>query len=1581
MPWKRKVGIHNSPDFSHKRPKKAVFSALFGHFPLIQQHKFVNITLTRLYRIICSKMKDYKMSACWRIYRVLIPVLILASAGFAYARWCPSADLNGNCWVNIYDLEILAEQWLNSELCEEMDFCADYDGFNSVNFADFAFFGNQWQTHGSMLFINEFMASNTSASGIHDEYNGYDDWIEIYNIGDSPVDMAGMYLTDDLGEPTKWEIPSGSPSQTTIPANGYLVFWADDETSEGPRHTNFKLSAGGEEIGLFDTNGVTELDEIVFGEQTANISYGRYPSGEENWRFFPFPTPAADNNGGYIDEIDKVEFSKERGFYGTSFNLTLACTTSGATIYYTTDGRNPVVGEVNSPTSIRYTSPITINGTKVVRAAAIKVGWKPSPTETHTYIFGASAAIKAMPVISIVGDPNQSLYEPNGIMAIVGGYYDGSGVWQSGGAGTYNNMLYRGKAYERPVSFEIFNAKDGNYQENCGIRVHGSDYTRPRYTRGDDWLCNNNKISFNLFFRDEYGNNRFEYPFFPFTPEVDRFKSIALRGGHNDLCVPFVKDEWTRRLFKEMGHVQVTGKFVNVYVNGSYKYYYNPIAREDEEFFQEWYNSENDFDVITNSGVRDGDSTEWNNLVNYANSHDLSNASNYNYFAGKFDIVTFIDYLILEIHSGNFDWPGNNWTVHHERTDSGIFRFSIWDADGIAETWIFSDNCEYCDKTAFEDFPTWTSPTGLNHLSWDATSIIYRALKVNPNFIQLFADRVHKHFHNNGILTQSHLINKWWEVQNEVSGVLPYQSTYVPNVFLPKREPYVLAAFETNGLYNRSFGAPVFYVNGGYQFGGYVSTSDTFTITDPCSLGGTIYYTTDGSDPRLPAGEQPRTFVTDNASKKVLVPTSDIGTTWRGGSEPYDESSWTSGAGGVGYERGTGYEPYIGIDVNSAMNTNNTCYIRIPFSVDAADVGHVSSLILKMRYDDGFVAYINGTEVQRVNFTGTPQWNSTASQSSAEATSAWNSYDISAYAGNLHAGNNILAVHGLNISTTSSDFLICAELTGMATGGNISPSAIQYTGSFTLNKSTNLRSRIYKSSTAEWSPLNEAIYAITGVGNNLRVTEIMYHPLDTNNPNDPNTEYIELKKRGPGTINLNLVKFDKGIDFTFGPNTLSAGQYILVVRDINAFNTKYGTGRPVAGQYTGSLDNGGERIRLLDAVGTPILDFNYKDGWRSITDGDGYSLTIINPADSDINSWGSKDSWRASAYINGSPGWDDSGIIPNPGAITINEVMSHSHAEASDWIELKNTTASAINIGDWYLSDSDTNVMKYRFATGTTIPANGYLVVYESNNFGPNSVDPNKLIGFALSENGDTVCLTSYLDANSNFTGYREKEDFGASETGVSFGRYYKSSTDSYNFVPMDHNTPGAANAYPKVGPIVITEIMYHPDWPTGGNYANDEYEYIELRNTSGASVTLYDSIEDAPWKFTSGIDYTFPSPPSEVTIPSGGRILVVKNPTAFDWRYPGLSSITYGPYSGWLANEGEQLELGKPGDIDELGHRQYIRVERVNYSDGSHPGDDQNDQWPINADGLGKSLTRTSQSLYGNDPNNWTAATPTPGT
>ncbi|MEA3227219.1 MAG: lamin tail domain-containing protein, partial [Planctomycetota bacterium] len=299
--------------------------------------------------------------------------------------------------------------------------------------------------------------------------------------------------------------------------------------------------------------------------------------------------------------------------------------------------------------------------------------------------------------------------------------------------------------------------------------------------------------------------------------------------------------------------------------------------------------------------------------------------------------------------------------------------------------------------------------------------------------------------------------------------------------------------------------------------------------------------------------------------------------------------------------------------------------------------------------------------------------------------------------------------------------------------------------------------------------------------------------------------------------------------------------------------------------------------------------------------------------------------------------------------------------------------------GGWFLSDNKDFLAKYEIAYETTIGPHGYLVLHQNLHFG-NANDPGTRVPFALSENGEQVCLSSAQ--NGVWTGYRDVEDFGASATGVSFGRYYKPSTDSFNFVPMNIATPGSANADPKVGPIVISEIMYNPNWPVGSLYTNDQYEYVELHNVSTEPVTLFRYDKGQPWKFTDGIDYTFPKD-SPTTIAAGGRIVVAKNPEAFLVRYPGVpAEIILGPYDGKLSDAGEKLELAMPGDVGNNGMRSYIRIDRINYSDGSHPDNDPGavDLWPMEPDGDGASLMRKVSENYGNDPANWIATLPSPG-
>jgi len=163
------------------------------------------------------------------------------------------------------------------------------------------------------LLINEFLASNLNT--ICDEYDEYDDWIEIYNSSDQPIDLADYYLTDDLGELRKWKIPAGYADSTTIAAYGFLILWADGQPEQGPLHANFKLSRSGEEIALVDKNGTTKIDAVRFNEQTTNVSYGRYNT---LWMFYDLPTPRETNPPGFWSVVKSPYFSEDAGIFSGS---------------------------------------------------------------------------------------------------------------------------------------------------------------------------------------------------------------------------------------------------------------------------------------------------------------------------------------------------------------------------------------------------------------------------------------------------------------------------------------------------------------------------------------------------------------------------------------------------------------------------------------------------------------------------------------------------------------------------------------------------------------------------------------------------------------------------------------------------------------------------------------------------------------------------------------------------------------------------------------------------------------------------------------------------------------------------------------------------------------------------------------------------------------------------------------------------------------------------------------------------------------------------------------------------------------
>ncbi len=323
--------------------------------------------------------------------------------------------------------------------------------------------------------------------------------------------------------------------------------------------------------------------------------------------------------------------------------------------------------------------------------------------------------------------------------------------------------------------------------------------------------------------------------------------------------------------------------------------------------------------------------------------------------------------------------------------------------------------------------------------------------------------------------------------------------------------------------------------------------------------------------------------------------------------------------------------------------------------------------------------------------------------------------------------------------------------------------------------------------------------------------------------------------------------------------------------------------------------------------------------------------------------------------------------------VVINELLAHSHDDAPDWIELANPSAIAVHIGGWVLSDDADDLYKYQIPPGTTMEPNSYLVFYEDLTFG-NPLDPNTLSPFKMSENGEELCL--YSGSDPVFSDYLTTETFGASETWVSFGRHVRS-IGEHDFVRLSRPTPGHANAYPLVGPVIINEIMYHPS-------ADGDAEYVELLNVSGQVITLFDFLSLEPWRFTddAGIDLAFPAG-VPVTLLPGEHILLAKDAALARTVYQVPAEVRVVEWgSGKLANDADRIRLLQPADVDENGRRYWIEIDRIGYSDGGHGGNFEHgiDPWPSAADGLGLSLNRRAAFRYGDDPNNWTAAIPSPG-
>ncbi|MFT5188307.1 MAG: hypothetical protein ACI9DF_001063 [Verrucomicrobiales bacterium] len=752
--------------------------------------------------------------------------------------------------------------------------------------------------------ISEIMASNQRS--FVDGHGEYPDWIEIHNPTDNDIDLQGYVLRDC---DTDWPMSSTSLG----PDDRMLVFASGNGgfDPDGWPHATFTLSKEGEPLELINPAGeVVSSFGDGFPEQRTDISYGLDPDG--NFAYFTSPTPRAPNGSGILGFVADTKFSTKRGHYSKAFELVITTETEGASIVYTTDGRDPREGNLFSPTRI-YEGPITIDRTTTIRAFAKKADFVSTNIDTQTYIFtndvirqtnepagfpntwgeftgtngsvrgrpvpadyemnpaivdddpdAMETALKSLPTLSIVMDPSD-LFGRDGILANPFGGVDGSGV---------HTMAPFIK--DRQTSVEWIDPNGGpEMQIDCGIRLSGGWSRHYAATP---------KKSFSLVFKEIFGPSKLRFPMFPGS-SVDEFDRVVLKAIFSnawpDAARPpdYLRDYFTRQTRLDMGEPASHGSWVHLYLNGLYWGLYNPTERPDASYAATHFGGEKaEYDAVKHAGlggpgqatndrheVIDGTEDKWLAALSLARD-GLENEANYRAFQELVDVQNLADYAILNIYGANVDWPHKNWYANTKREGGAGFRFYSWDS-------------EY----AWHDL----AADRINVSNRNTPAELYASVRRNKDFQRLFGDRVQKHLFGDGALTVEANVARfnrlaaiiepaitaeaarWGDHANTRQGRTNYTKASwesarngIINNFLTKRHDRAVEQFLAADLYLDLI-APTFEPHGGEVEADHrlvLRSKDAQNLLLP--NGGDIVFTLDGTDPRLPDNTKSPTALT-----------------------------------------------------------------------------------------------------------------------------------------------------------------------------------------------------------------------------------------------------------------------------------------------------------------------------------------------------------------------------------------------------------------------------------------------------------------------------------------------------------------------------------------------------------------------------------------------------------------------------------------------------------------------------------------------------------------------------------------------
>ena len=991
--------------------------------------------------------------------------------------------------------------------------------------------------------ISEFLADNDN--GITDAYGEHSDWIELHNRGDTAQNLDGFFLTDSSTDLTQWRLPA-----VTLNPGAYLTVFAseaDDAVAGSQLHTNFRLSAGGEYLALVRPDGLTVQHDYSprYPDQTKDISYGlsfERQAGNFEEQHFTQPTPGAAN----IPNAPAPVFSARGRTFANTFNLTLSAPLAGAEIRYTTDRSLPTA---SSPL---YTGPIPISTSTIVRAQVFSAGRTPGPVVSETFLaldasvqnfnsnlplvvldtFGAGISDSPQTMVGSVlidtaaDDSRAAMLDAPDFAGRVGLNVRGQ-----------SSAGFEKKQYHLEVWDEANQDRDASL---LGMPAE-SDWVL--YAPYSEKILMQNHLAY--LWSNRIGQYAVRTRFVEVFMNSSPGSKIDYNGDYRGVYILMekIKAGDDRVDIAKMGPGDNTGDDVT----GGY------IFRKDkgdpgEPGFSAGGNSfrfeEPAFDEITPA--------QQTYLTNYLNEFNsvLNNDSLYkdpvNGYAKYIDVDSFIDHHIMVELAKNID--GFRISTYYTKDRLGKIKMGpVWDYN------LSMGNADYNDGG---------DPIGWYHTEANGGGGLsnndypwFRRLFSDPNFQQKYIDRWQE-LRKNELSTERLMadIDDAVRILSDGNGNYPVGNNppQAPN------NPVVRNFQRWNNLANDIW--PNYYVDPAWinhvnwtknwltqrvnwwdsQYlrapaitppGGAVTSPTQVTLSASASQTWT-------DTPLLSAG----------APARALVPTEDIGTGWRNRTG-FDDSAWIAGTTGVGYDEGAGgvdYLPHIGLPV-SMRNTNATVYIRTPFNV--SNPAATNQLVLRMKYDDAFVAYLNGTEVARsTNAPATLNWQSGATNTHDDgAAVTFVDFDISAFKHLLVQGTNMLAIHGLNSGAGSSDLLFVPEIVSRTVtttaapvyyttdgtdprmpDGTLRPGAVLYSGPFTVSTTARVMARARLN--GRWSGLASETYDFGT--NRLRISEIMYNPAPATTgsylPGD--FEFVELINTGTEAMPLAGSRFTNGID-------------------------------------------------------------------------------------------------------------------------------------------------------------------------------------------------------------------------------------------------------------------------------------------------------------------------------------------------------------------------------------------------------------------------------------------------------------------